>query len=327
LVATPGRLITLLRGKVSEVDDVSKARATIKGKSGKVGKGRNADETEVWDENDEEELEEGEEGDIEAKDMKEGDEEDVWDDEDEEQEDLDDEKDDDDNDVDDGTPLNLEEALKAFGDEIPVGGTKPRKISSKVPSSEHKPLESSRELLKGKMIDLSQVKFFVLDEVDRMLSLGMFPDVRHVIALDCFAFFILIVVNRDIWRFMPRGNKDKPKLERMQVYMVTATLLPRVQELMRRFAPKHLKYDLNKEMEAPKQGMKANSLSLFNPLRNSTLLVVKQFVYEVSNRRKFGLLKYLLKRKGTMRVRLIQAVQLVVGSSFCFAGKDMPCLL
>ncbi|XP_049850836.1 ATP-dependent RNA helicase RhlE-like, partial [Schistocerca gregaria] len=116
---------------------------------------------------------------------------------------------------------------------------------------------------KNSKIDFSEVRCFVLDEVDRMLSMGMFPEVRQ------------------IFRALPRPQREKRGVDRMQVMMFTATLVPRVGELIKRFAPHHVRFDLNKSMSVAER--------------------VEQVFYEVGNRRKYALLSYLLRRRGSMR--------------------------
>ena len=118
------------------------------------------------------------------------------------------------------------------------------------------------QAVKNANIDLTHVRHLALDEVDRMLAMGMFPEVRH------------------LFKAMPRpqGRKDP---ERMQIFMFTATLVPRVWELIKRFAPHHIRVDLNKAMNVAER--------------------VKQHFYEVGSRRKYALLTYLLRRKGSMK--------------------------
>lgn len=116
--------------------------------------------------------------------------------------------------------------------------------------------------LKNSNIDLTHVRCLALDEVDRMLAMGLFPEVRH------------------LFKAMPRpqGRKDP---ERMQVSMFTATLVPRVSELVKRFAPYHTRIDLNKTMNVAER--------------------VQQHFYYVGPRRKHALLTYLLRRRGSIK--------------------------
>lgn len=118
------------------------------------------------------------------------------------------------------------------------------------------------QAIKNSVIDLTQVKVLVLDEVDRILAMGLLPEMKY------------------IYKGLPRPrNKKHP--DRMQVMMFTATLVPRINELIKRFAPYHIKVDLNKAMNIPSN--------------------VKQVFYEVGNRRKHALLAYLLRRRGSMK--------------------------
>lgn len=118
------------------------------------------------------------------------------------------------------------------------------------------------EAIKNSNIDLTHVRTLALDEVDRMLAMGMFPEVRH------------------LFKAMPRPqNRSDPN--RMQVFMFTATLVPRVSELIKRFAPYHVRVDLNKTMNVAER--------------------VQQHFYNVGPRRKHALLTYLLRRRGSIK--------------------------
>lgn len=118
------------------------------------------------------------------------------------------------------------------------------------------------QAVKNANIDLTHVRGLVLDEVDRMLAMGMLPEVRH------------------LFKAMPRpqGRRDP---ERMQVSMFSATLVPKVTELVKRFAPHHIRLDLNRAMNVADR--------------------VQQFFYLVGPRRKYSLLAYLLRRRGSMK--------------------------
>lgn len=118
------------------------------------------------------------------------------------------------------------------------------------------------EAVYNEYIDLTNVKTLVLDEVDKMLAMGLLPEMKY------------------IYKGMPRP-KNRKHPDRMQVLMFTATLVPRINELIKRFAPYHIKVDLNHGMNIPQN--------------------VKQVFYEVGNRRKYALLTYLLRRKGSMK--------------------------
>jgi superfamily II DNA/RNA helicase len=126
---------------------------------------------------------------------------------------------------------------------------------------ENVPEESSEDTTPQSNINLRHVNFLVLDEVDRMLGMGLFPDVRN------------------IYTYLPKPNKGRQG--NMQVVMMSATLMPRIEDLMVRFAPYHVKVDLNQD---------------FNTAQN-----VKNIIYSVKNRKKYALLVYLLKRKGSMK--------------------------
>lgn len=127
---------------------------------------------------------------------------------------------------------------------------------------ERLPYIAPGQAVKNANIDLTHVRSLALDEVDRMLAMGMFPEVRH------------------LFKAMPRpqGHRDP---ERMQVFMFSATLVPRVAELVKRFAPHHARVDLNRAMNVADR--------------------VQQHFYQVGPRRKHALLTYLLRRKGSMK--------------------------
>eukprot|EP00163_Fabomonas_tropica_P015511 TRINITY_DN2830_c0_g1_i1.p1 TRINITY_DN2830_c0_g1~~TRINITY_DN2830_c0_g1_i1.p1 ORF type:complete len:720 (-),score=91.51 TRINITY_DN2830_c0_g1_i1:191-2350(-) len=112
-------------------------------------------------------------------------------------------------------------------------------------------------------IDLSHAQFTVIDEADKMLSMGLFPHVKEV------------------WRHTPRYDKRKPLHENPQTFLVSATLIPEVEDLVRRLAPVHTRINLNKRLQ---------------PASKS-----KHIVYPVHSRRKQALLLYLLRRKGSYK--------------------------
>lgn len=132
-------------------------------------------------------------------------------------------------------------------------------------------------------LDLTHCKSFVLDECDRLLSMGFFPEVKQIL------------------QFLPRPRKNLKQLvkreasaerlqgkqvfvsssERMQVLLFSATLMEESDELMKRLAPRHTRIDLNPSLEVAK--------------------TIKEACYQVSNRRKTALLVYLLRRKGSLK--------------------------
>ena len=86
----------------------------------------------------------------------------------------------------------------------------------------------------------------------------------------------------------------------MQVMMVTATLMPKVMNLVARFAPRNEKIDLNWDLKVADTGRR----SFISGLPNSSLtiyLAVKQVLYNVHQKRKHALLSYLLRRRGSFR--------------------------
>lgn len=135
-------------------------------------------------------------------------------------------------------------------------------------------------------IDLSWVKWTIIDECDKLLSMGFFPDIK------------------DILTYLPRPRKNVPIIthsssrtkeekegrkiitnieDRMKVLLFTATLVPEINDLIKRIAPKHSTINLN-----PNVSLSSNEN-------------IDDVVHLVSNRRKYALLKYLLKRKGSIK--------------------------
>jgi len=110
-------------------------------------------------------------------------------------------------------------------------------------------------------LNLSEVKILVLDEVDRMLDMGLFPELKKVYTL------------------LPKPKKREKHT--MQVMMFTATLVSKVFELVGRFAPRHQRIDLNWDLKPPEK--------------------VRQVIYKVHTHRKYSLLLYLLRRKGPLK--------------------------
>jgi superfamily II DNA/RNA helicase len=143
------------------------------------------------------------------------------------------------------------------------------------------------ELLKSNtpqktVLDLSQIRHLVLDECDKMLNMGFLSDLKS------------------IFEFLPKPHEGKSKKKQketeeaapvqkhslpakpMQVLMFSATLTRGIEDLMYRFAPSHELVNLNASMQV------ANA--------------VKHVQYHVGHHHlKYGLLLYLLKRKGTMK--------------------------
>ena len=133
-------------------------------------------------------------------------------------------------------------------------------------------------------LDISWVKWFVIDECDKILSLGFFPDLQ------------------EIYSYLPRPRQKVPNItylpnlsktflegrkvivpadDRMKILFFTATLVPEIAEFIKRIAPNHKLINLNTAKPA------------------SSIL---QKFHLVSNRRKYSLLKYYLERKASLRV-------------------------
>eukprot|EP01119_Soliformovum_irregulare_P015102 TRINITY_DN4205_c0_g1_i1.p1 TRINITY_DN4205_c0_g1~~TRINITY_DN4205_c0_g1_i1.p1 ORF type:complete len:662 (-),score=162.37 TRINITY_DN4205_c0_g1_i1:33-2018(-) len=117
--------------------------------------------------------------------------------------------------------------------------------------------------LTSKKLLLDHLQCFVIDECDRMLNMGFLPDIMEI-----------------FWHF-PRGKSTaisaSDPTQNLQKIMMSATLLPAVEEFIKRVAPTHKRVDLNDHMRAPDN--------------------VTQVVYSVNHRRKAALLLYLLRRK------------------------------
>src|SRR5690606_6678118 len=85
----------------------------------------------------------------------------------------------------------------------------------------------------------------------------------------------------EIYTYLPKPDPDHPEND-MQVIMLSATLVPGIEGLMKRFAPTHQLFDLNKKFNVAEP--------------------VKHIQYLVSHpRKKYRLLVYLLKRRANMR--------------------------
>ncbi|KCV71744.1 hypothetical protein H696_01165 [Fonticula alba] len=82
----------------------------------------------------------------------------------------------------------------------------------------------------GPQIDLSRLDIFLIDECDRMLSLGLLPSL--------FA----------LWKFIPRPSQRK-----VQTLLFSATLPESTHNSLLRFAPQHELVHLNDKMLSPEQ--------------------------------------------------------------------------
>jgi superfamily II DNA/RNA helicase len=93
---------------------------------------------------------------------------------------------------------------------------------------------------------------------------------------------------------MPKISR-KRGIEAVQVMMCSATLVPRIRDLVLRFAPNHIVIDLNKAMEAASD--------------------VKQFFYSVGSARKKALLEYLLRRRSALKVRRVPSPPMLLDAT------------
>jgi superfamily II DNA/RNA helicase len=102
----------------------------------------------------------------------------------------------------------------------------------------------------------------VVDECDKILDLGLAADMERVRAL------------------LPRPRKSTAVLDRLQTILVSATLPPRVWDLVYRLAPKHRLVQLNASLRP--------------------VDVIDHVKHTVTARRKSALVMHLLRRRGAM---------------------------
>ncbi|KAJ1975357.1 hypothetical protein H4R34_004364 [Dimargaris verticillata] len=112
-------------------------------------------------------------------------------------------------------------------------------------------------------LDLSGVRHFVLDECDRLFSLGFLAPVTQ------------------LWQALPRNNPNQ-KIT-MQTIVTSATIAEDVHNFVLRVAPIHALHHLNAEMRVSSS--------------------VTQIVYDVSKQRKTALLLYFLRRRGNVSLK------------------------
>ncbi|CAI5493514.1 unnamed protein product [Closterium sp. Naga37s-1] len=115
---------------------------------------------------------------------------------------------------------------------------------------------------------LGQVRHWVVEECDKMAEMGLLEDLRKVFSL------------------LPRpqrakAGKKKDLRPHMQVILVSATILPESELLLRRFAPR-------------------GDMLIVQP-SSSDKPLVKQLAYCVTPRRKTALLLYLLRRRASLK--------------------------
>eukprot|EP01080_Neovahlkampfia_damariscottae_P001003 gene1003-9909_t len=109
-------------------------------------------------------------------------------------------------------------------------------------------------LKKSKSIELDKIQHFIIDECDKMMGMGFLPDLI------------------DIFDFINSNERN------IQVCLFSATILPGIEGLMKKFVKNYRLINLNK------------NLSIANP--------IKHIQYRISlTRKKYQLLLYLLKRK------------------------------
>ena len=121
-------------------------------------------------------------------------------------------------------------------------------------------------LLEKNLISTHQIKYFVLDECDKMLSLGFAEDLLK------------------IWEQLPRPKKNRKQKVNLitnqvviQNLLFSATIIPQIEEIVKRIAPSAAIIDLNKDKSTPTK--------------------IKHISYHLLSRQKKSLLTYLLNRK------------------------------
>eukprot|EP00761_Pharyngomonas_kirbyi_P009407 gb/GECH01009423.1/.p1 GENE.gb/GECH01009423.1/~~gb/GECH01009423.1/.p1 ORF type:complete len:867 (+),score=239.63 gb/GECH01009423.1/:1-2601(+) len=120
-------------------------------------------------------------------------------------------------------------------------------------------------------IDLSLVDHLVVDECDKMLSMGFLADIH------------------DLYEYLPKPRRiapdGKPKSKghkrQVQFFLLSATLPTEIEALMKRFVHTYKTINLNQGNSIPEQ--------------------LKHLKYYVSLNRKLPLLVYLLKRRGSLK--------------------------
>jgi len=123
------------------------------------------------------------------------------------------------------------------------------------------------------VLDLTYTATTVMDECDLLLDFRMLPQIFS------------------IYQSLPKPNKRKsviqmgksgpPRLNTMQIMLLSATLIPEMEKAQRRIASRVRIFDLNKAMSLPP--------------------AVKAFGYEVHNVNKIELLHYLFRRRGSLK--------------------------
>ncbi|KAI9292407.1 P-loop containing nucleoside triphosphate hydrolase protein [Neoconidiobolus thromboides FSU 785] len=121
-----------------------------------------------------------------------------------------------------------------------------------------------QETKRQSILSMTRVNHFVIDECDKLLSLGHLPDV-----LGC-------------WELISKPYKQK-RLSKIQVMICSATIVKEVHGFIMKIAPHYKLLDLNENMGVPKN--------------------IKQIRYDVHNQRKSSLLLYLLRRKGKISLK------------------------
>ncbi|KAJ9090227.1 hypothetical protein DSO57_1004482 [Entomophthora muscae] len=110
----------------------------------------------------------------------------------------------------------------------------------------------------------TRLRHFVVDECDKLLSLGFLPEVLNV------------------WRLASQPL-DQERSKKIQVMVCSATLVQEVHGFIMKLAPHHRLVDLNANMSVPK--------------------TVTQIQYDVTSQRKLALLLYLIGRKGNVSLK------------------------
>jgi ATP-dependent RNA helicase RhlE len=83
-------------------------------------------------------------------------------------------------------------------------------------------------------LDFSDLNHLVIDECDRLLSLGFVADLLKIRS------------------FLPRPTRVGDRKVTFQTLMFTATLVPEIHQIVLKFASKHELIDLNRDMSPNK---------------------------------------------------------------------------
>ncbi|PRP81329.1 hypothetical protein PROFUN_04564 [Planoprotostelium fungivorum] len=156
----------------------------------------------------------------------------------------------------------VEEHVGLLSKHMQGGRAKVNCVHSGIPDSVHKKTEGIeitvanpgrlRHLLEREspLISLSQVKMIVVDECDKMLAMGLLPDVISV------------------WKLLPKYSRHTKK---KQILMYSATLTDKVEDMIKKLAPEADIVDLN-ESKSVAEGVEHIAFHV-TPRRKQALLL------------------------------------------------------